>query len=227
MVPAQPAVVGLHNFQHVKPDFSEHAIFVNLDGERFDDEYLGDEVTVQAAVRQREAIAILIYDEAIRRTKASPPDDADPGADRIASIRQSGGQILEAESLDALAQQMAVAWTVPARKLHETVTRYNAACAAADASSLDISKSGGLCPITTPPFYAVRMKPGITFTYGGVRINAKTEVLDSAGQRIEGLYAAGADAGGVYTRGYTGGLSLALAFGLIAGKRAAERLKPK
>lgn len=39
MVPAPPAETGLHNFVYVKPDFSEYAIFVNLNGERFDDEF--------------------------------------------------------------------------------------------------------------------------------------------------------------------------------------------
>ena len=66
MVPAPPANVGLHNFAAVKPDFSEYAVFVNLHGERFDDEFLGDEVTVHAAAQQEQALVFLVYDEAIR-----------------------------------------------------------------------------------------------------------------------------------------------------------------
>ncbi|MEE2754051.1 MAG: FAD-dependent oxidoreductase, partial [Candidatus Latescibacterota bacterium] len=45
-LPAPPAEIGLHNFVLVKPDFSEYAITVNLRGERFNDEFLGDEVAV-------------------------------------------------------------------------------------------------------------------------------------------------------------------------------------
>ena len=78
-----------------------------------------------------------------------------------------------------------------------------------------------MLPIETPPFFALRCLPGITFTYGGARVNEQAQVLDTSRQPIPGLYAAGADVGGVYTRGYTGGLALGLAFGRIAGRAAA------
>ena len=84
------------------------------------------------------------------------------------------------------------------------------------------SRAPAICTRSSqPPFYAIRFLPGITVTYGGVRIDAFSQVLDSTGRPLGGLYAAGADAGGIYTRGYTGGLSMALAFGRIAGREAA------
>ncbi|MAG37504.1 MAG: hypothetical protein CL878_14810 [Dehalococcoidia bacterium] len=216
MMPAPPAVVGLHNFAEVKPDFSEWAIFVNLRGERFDDEFLGDAVTVHAAIHQDEAIVFLIFDDAIRSTYA-----AKAGVTRLQSIRQAGGEIAEEPSLEALAAAMATYWGVRQDRLLATLQGYNAAAGAGDPGALSIPKSGGLLPIETPPFYAIRCLPGITFTYGGARVNERAEVINTAGQPIMGLYAAGADAGGVYTRGYTGGLSLGLGFGRIAGKEAA------
>ncbi|MCZ6680905.1 MAG: FAD-binding protein [Candidatus Poribacteria bacterium] len=222
MVPAPPAETGLHNFVHVKPDFSEYAIFVNLNGDRFDDEFLGDEVTVHAAIHQPEATIVLIFDEPIRRKRGSPWSSADSPIDRIEHIRQAGGEVLEAMTLETLVEAMASRWNVRRDRALETLTAYNAACASGDASSLAVPKSGGLDPITTPPFYALRMLPGATFTYGGVRVNARAEIVDTVGAPIEGLYAAGADVGGIYTRGYTGGLSLGLAYGRIAGKGAAS-----
>ena len=75
--------------------------------------------------------------------------------------------------------------------------------------------------VAEPPFRAIKFLPGITFTYGGVLINAQAQVLDSRGHPLPGLFAAGADAGGIYTFGYTGGLSLGLSFGRIAGQQAA------
>ena len=222
MVPAPPAAVGLHNFAAVKPDFSEYAVFVNLRGERFDDEFLGDEVTVHAAAQQEQALVFLVYDEAIRATYAGPRDDGrDTRADRLQHIRAAGGEILEAPSLAALAHETAARWGVARDRLLATLEEYNAAARAGDGAALPIPKSGGLLPLETPPFYALRCLPGITFTYGGARVNARAQVLDTGGQPIPGLYAAGADVGGVYTRGYTGGLALGLAFGRIAGRAAA------
>ena len=222
MVPAPPAAVGLHNFAAVKPDFSEYAVFVNLRGERFDDEFLGDEVTVHAAAQQEQALVFLVYDEAVRATYAAPRDDGrDARADRLQSIRDAGGEILEASSLAGLAHETAARWGVARDRLLATLAEYNAAARAGDGAALPVPKSGGLLPLETPPFYALRCLPGITFTYGGARVNARAQVLDTGGQPIPGLYAAGADVGGVYTRGYTGGLALGLAFGRIAGRAAA------
>ena len=86
---------------------------------------------------------------------------------------------------------------------------------------LSIPKSGGLIKIAEPPFYAIRVVAGVTFTYGGVKVDSEAQVLDRSGGPIGGLYAAGADCGGIYTRGYTGGLSMGLAFGRLAGRNAA------
>jgi fumarate reductase flavoprotein subunit len=64
---------------------------------------------------------------------------------------------------------------------------------------------------------AVRVKPGITHTIGGLRI-------DAGGRVAEGLYAAGADAGGISTGGYASGLAAALVFGRIAAESALRGL---
>ena len=219
LVPAPPAVTDLGNFVNVKPDFTEQAVLVNLNGERFDDEFLGDEVAVHTTVHQPEATAILIFDEEIRR-RVTPPPGSNPSSDRIKNIRDAGGEVLESENIEALADLIYGKWRVTRDKFLETISTYNEACRSGDTSSLPTAKSGGLYPITTPPFYAIRFLPGATFTYGGARVNERAEVVDSAGEPVKGLYAAGADAGGVYTLGYTGGLSLGLAFGRLAGKGA-------
>jgi succinate dehydrogenase/fumarate reductase flavoprotein subunit len=64
---------------------------------------------------------------------------------------------------------------------------------------------------------AVRVKPGITHTIGGLRIDEHARVS-------EGLYAAGADAGGISTGGYASGLAAALVFGRIAAESALDGL---
>ena len=60
---------------------------------------------------------------------------------------------------------------------------------------------------------AVRVKPGITHTIGGLRIDEKARV-----QGVDGLFAAGADVGGISTGGYASGLAAALVFGRIAAE---------
>ena len=70
--------------------------------------------------------------------------------------------------------------------------------------------------------YAVHVVAGITHTIGGLRIDPHARVLGADGAPIEGLYAAGADAGGISTGGYASGLASALVFGRIAAETAAQ-----
>lgn len=221
MMPAPPAEVGLHNFAQVKPTFSDYSVFVNIHGERFDDEWLGDEVTVHAVIQQDEGLCFLVWDEGIRRRHCQVPANAKPGADRLKNIQDAGAEILAAPTLDALATQMQQRWGVRRAALVRTLDAYNAAARAGSDVTLPIPRTGGLEAIETAPFYGLRCVPGITFTYGGARVSRRGQVLDTTGKPIPGLYAAGADCGGVYTRGYTGGLGLGLAFGRISGKEAA------
>ena len=66
---------------------------------------------------------------------------------------------------------------------------------------------------------AVRVKPGITHTIGGLRIDDRARVIGA-----DGLFAAGADVGGISTGGYASGLAAALVFGRIAAESALDRL---
>ena len=70
--------------------------------------------------------------------------------------------------------------------------------------------------------YAVHVIAGITHSIGGVRIDRRARVLREGGGTIDGLYAAGADAGGIATGGYASGLASALVFGRIAAETAAR-----
>ena len=73
------------------------------------------------------------------------------------------------------------------------------------------------------PFLAIRVRPAVTHTTGGLRIDERARVLRDDGSAIEGLYAAGADAGGIFTGGYGSGLAAALVFGRIAAESAVGR----
>ena len=227
LLPAPPAQVGLHNFLKVKPDFSEYAILINLKGERFDDEYLGDEVTCHTLVQQPQATAILVFDQHIRDNQNAFSQWPTPDNDRVKNIREAGGEVIETSSLPELARALTNRSHTPAHTFEKTMAEYAAACATGNGQTLSVPKTGGLIPLNTPPYYAIRTRPGITFTYGGAKVNARAQILDKNDRPIPGLYAAGADCGGIYTRGYTGGLCMGLAYGLIAGEGAAEYTAPK
>ena len=74
--------------------------------------------------------------------------------------------------------------------------------------------------LTEPPFLAVRVRASVTHTIGGLRIDEQARVLTVDGAPVPGLYAAGADAGGIFTGGYGSGLAGALVFGRLAAQSA-------
>lgn len=91
------------------------------------------------------------------------------------------------------------------------------------AARLDIPKSNWARAISEPPFEAYQVTAGITFTFGGVRVDADGQVLDFGGRPIDGLFACGEMVGGIFHSGYPGGAGLtsAAVFGYRAGRRAA------
>jgi len=74
------------------------------------------------------------------------------------------------------------------------------------------------------PFGAVAVKvaAAVTHTLGGLHVDEQARVLDAAGKPIDGLYAAGVDAGGIATGGYASGLATALVLGLAAAESIAD-----
>ncbi len=91
------------------------------------------------------------------------------------------------------------------------------------AEGLAVPKSNWANTIDTPPFEAYAITCGVTFTFGGLRIDGEARVLDTAGAPIPGLYAAGELVGGLFYFNYPGGSGLVSGsvFGRIAGTGAA------
>ena len=83
---------------------------------------------------------------------------------------------------------------------------------------LDLPKSNWAQRIDTPPFRAFPVTGGITFTYGGVRVDERGAVLREDGTPIPGLHACGEMVGGVFFGGYPGGSGLTS--GAVFGRRA-------
>jgi tricarballylate dehydrogenase len=143
-----------------------------------------------------------------------------------------------AENLGDLAEKLGL----DPVKLRATVARYNQAVRADggrgkfDNTKLDGCATEGLDPpktnwarsIDTPPFTGYPLRPGITFTYLGVRVNDRAQVLLENGRPAANLYASGEImAGNILGRGYLAGFGMTIGtvFGRIAGEEAARHAR--
>jgi len=138
-------------------------------------------------------------------------------------LERAGGTVLRAGTLEALAEMIGA----PAAALRETVDGYNAAIESGSLDRLAVPRSQKITPhkIAQGPFMAIPILPGITYTMGGIAIDAQAQVLDTTGKPIPGLLAAGATTGGLEggrDAVYIGGLIKAGAFALVAAERAAS-----
>lgn len=136
---------------------------------------------------------------------------------------------MTANTLDELARKL----EVPEQAFVQTIEAYNAACRPGrfDHTVLDDCATAGLTPakthwaqpIDTPPFCGYALRPGVTFTYLGLKVNDHAAV-HFGGRPSPNLFVAGEMmAGNVLGKGYTAGVGMAIgtAFGRIAGTQAA------
>jgi tricarballylate dehydrogenase len=138
-----------------------------------------------------------------------------------------------ADTLDELANKLV---DVDAGKAVETIRTYNKAVMSEvpfdpnvkdrrGTRGLSIPKSNWANTIDEPPFEAYAVTCGITFTFGGLKIDPSARVIDAEGAPIPGLFAAGELVGGIFYFNYPGGTGLmnGAVFGRIAGASAGRR----
>ena len=214
LVPSPLACWSEEQFLPLTQYYSSHALLVNRLGRRFTDESLGDDVSNQATLRQPGARAVLICDHAVRtRYAAAAPYPHGQVVDRIAAAEAAGGRVVRAATLNELLVTVA-GWGVARRSLAETLEAWDAAAAGADAH-LDAQRGVPPEPLHEPPYYALEVQPTITFPFAGLAVDADGRVLDRHGAPVLGLFAAGADAGGVQDGRYVGGLVLGACSGRV------------
>lgn len=221
LVPSPLPGWGEEQFLPLTQYYSSHALLVNYLGRRFTDESLGDDVSNQATLRQPGARAVLICDHAVRTGyAAAAPYPHGQVVDRIAAAEAAGGRFVRAATLSQLLGAV-VGWGVVRHGLAETLESWAAAAAGADAH-MDAPRGVPPEPLREPPYYALEVQPTITFPYGGLAVDADGRVLDRDGAPVPGLFAAGADAGGVQDGRYVGGLVLGAVFGPRAALAALD-----
>jgi fumarate reductase flavoprotein subunit len=197
-------------------------IVVNGHGERFTDEGMGGVYVANMIARQMDPLSTwAVFDEGVwngpgkgARIPANP------------NLVKAGGTVHQARTLAALAEIMGV----PVERFELTVGSYNQALAAGKLEGLAPRRSSTriqAMPVAKPPYYAVPLCAGITYTMGGIAIDPDGQVLRAGGGTLEGLYAVGATTGGLEGGtevGYVGGLIKAATFGMRAAERIARDL---
>ncbi len=196
---------------------SEHGTLVNVDGQRFCDETIGDHLNANATLEQPEARALLIYDQQARdQWELTSYVEGIAPVDKFELALRSGGRCAVAQDLEEFAY-LPPEWGYPGEAVMNTIATMNDAIFMSGpipARSLDSR------PLDHPPYYCIEVIPAVTFTYPGLAVDPQARVLDAGAHVIPGLLAAGADAGGVFANAYAGGLCLALTYGLQAANTA-------
>jgi tricarballylate dehydrogenase len=141
---------------------------------------------------------------------------------------------IEAGSIAELAGKLELEPSV----LEKTTADFNAAVRPGtfDHTILDDCRTEGLTPpkthwarrIETPPYYAYPVRPGITFTYLGTRVNRQARMLMNDGKPAANMFAAGEImAGNVLGQGYAAGIGMTIGsvFGRVAGREAARHAR--
>jgi tricarballylate dehydrogenase len=131
-------------------------------------------------------------------------------------------------------RELAAGLGLPPERVADTVDSFNAAVRPGtfDLERLDDCRTEGLAPpkshwaqrLETPPFWGYSLRPGITFTYLGVTVDATSRIV-FGGTPSPNLFAAGeVMAGNVLRRGYLAGIGMTIGtvFGRIAGQHAAD-----
>jgi tricarballylate dehydrogenase len=208
--------------------FQKHSypfgLIVNLEGQRFVDEGADFRNYTYAKygreiLKQPLGTAFQLFDDKVKHLLRDEY--------RIQEVSKA-----EAQTIEALADQLGI----DREGLVRTVKEYNAAVQEGEYNPTTLDgkhtvgitppKSNWALPLDTPPYLGFAVTCGITFTFGGLRIDSRGQVLDTEDKTIPGLYAAGELVGGLFYHNYPGGSGLAAGavFGRIAGVSAAEDL---
>jgi len=218
------------NFQKHSYPF---AIMVNADGVRFCDEGADFRNYTYAKygrliLEQPHQFAWQIFDQQVVQYQRDEY--------RIRQVTK-----VTADTIEALADKMAeTGAAVDKRRFVQTIAEYNAAVQreipynptvkdGRTTKGLAIDKTNWAMPLEKPPYEAYCTTCGVTFTFGGLRIDTDGKVLDTAQHPIPGLYAAGELVGGLFYFNYPGGTGLVSGsvFGKIAGTSAGKGVRPE
>ena len=181
------------------------AILVNQEGKRFINELLTRDVVSAGELAQPGSYAYIIFDQHLR--------------DGLKAIEKyvSTGITVQGDTIEDLAEQL----EIDPATLADTLNKWNQYVA--DQKDPDFDRTTGMeADLSQPPYYAIKIAPGIHHTMGGVKIDTSAQVIDVNGNPIPGLFAAGEVTGGVHGGNRIGGNAVAdiVVFGTVASESA-------
>lgn len=190
----------------------ERRIFVNKNGDRFVNEGGRRDDMTRALFEQPDHLMWIVLDSHCYPTGEEKNNFNETVNQLIAEGRAFKGETVE---------ELAKAINVPAENLKKAIDDFNAHVKTKEPDAFGRTLYSD--PIDKGPYYAAARVPTVHHTMGGVKINKEAQVINTKGEVIPGLYAAGEVTGGIHGTNRLGGNALAdiLVFGRIAGKNAA------
>ena len=189
------------------------AIVVNTQGKRFVNDLAGRDVVSQAELKQPDGYCFIIFDQNL--------------VDHLALSKRfiDGGYTISGKTYEELAKNMGL--SVEAQQnFVNTMDTWNQSVA--NGLDEEFGRNNGMDDdLSTAPYYAIKIAPGIHHTMGGIKINTSAEVIDTDGNVIPGLFAAGETTGGIHGGNRVGGNAVCdfIVFGRIAGQSATDFAK--
>lgn len=191
------------------------AILVNKEGKRFVQELDRRDVISEATTKQTGGCSYLFWDEPamvaseVREKHRSEYD----------SLLKSG-VLVTGDTIADVAKKAGV----DEKGLEETVKRFNGFAKTGVDEDFHLEKRHKPEAFTKGPYYLMRSVPAVHHTMGGIKINTDAAVIDTAGNPIAGLFAAGETTGGVHGTNRLGSVAIAdiVVFGRIAGASASK-----
>ena len=210
-IQTHPTVVPGNGLMITEAVRGNGAIMVNREGNRFCSEMATRDVMSKAILNQTGKTAYLVFDMGVRKSLKAIEG----------YVKQ--GLLTEGETPEALAEKLGI----PAESFASTIASYNQIQASGNDAEFGRKASEMPRPLTEGPYYAVEVGPAIHHTMGGIKITPNAEVLDTNGNVIPGLYAAGEVTGGVHGGNRLGGNAVAdiCVYGKIAADSALEYIK--
>lgn len=190
-------------------------IFVNIYGDRFVNEGAARDTLAQAIFDQDEQTYWII----VNSVRYPARDWVDANGATIENM-VAQGSVIEADTLAELAEKIGV----DPEKLQASIDNYNAIVRGELEDPLGFKANNKAdVEMTEGPWYACKKVPTVHHTMGGLKINDKTQVINTEGNAIPNLFACGEVTGGIHGSNRLGGNAIAdcMTFGKLAGEKAA------
>lgn len=188
-------------------------VMVDTNGKRFVNEVGSRDELAQAAINVG-GFFYLIADDKIKETAYNTNQEK-------LDQQVAAGTLFRDDTIEGLASQIGIDQAV----LADTVAKYNSYVDAGE--DPEFHKSAFDLKVVEAPFYATPRKPAVHHTMGGLKIDTEARVINTDGQAIPGLFAAGEVAGGIHAGNRLGGNALAdiFTFGRIAANTALTEIE--